>query len=215
MTQVGVESIGWYRHEGTVEGDGIGREVEERAARDGRGEPRRASRCPWASDGERFKYVADVLVEEAGVTPMLHRLCRRPDHRGRRRPRRHHREQVRPGGDPREARRRCHGRRGRGGPRRGARPHDAARGDAGGLGDVLDDRREQGPLPRRREGRSRRPTGTGRATQSGTSRPRARRTSSSRRSCASRSSRRSRPGSSRPTSSRSPARGARSASRAT
>ncbi len=38
-------------------------------------------------------------------------------------------------------------------PRRGARPQDAARGDAGRVGDVLDDRREQGALPRRREGR--------------------------------------------------------------
>src|SRR6185436_5204058 len=32
MTQVGVESIGWYRHEGTVEANGIGRELEERSA---------------------------------------------------------------------------------------------------------------------------------------------------------------------------------------
>ena len=29
-------------------------------------------------DGERFKYVADVLVEEAGITPMLHRLAVAP-----------------------------------------------------------------------------------------------------------------------------------------
>ncbi len=29
-------------------------------------------------NGERFKYVADVLVEEAGITPMLHRLAVAP-----------------------------------------------------------------------------------------------------------------------------------------
>ena len=29
-------------------------------------------------DAERFKYVADVLVEEAGITPLLHRLCVAP-----------------------------------------------------------------------------------------------------------------------------------------
>ena len=39
MTQVGVESIGWYRHEATVEADGIGRELEERAAAMGAANP--------------------------------------------------------------------------------------------------------------------------------------------------------------------------------
>ena len=29
-------------------------------------------------DGERFKYVADLLVAEAGITPMLHRLAVEP-----------------------------------------------------------------------------------------------------------------------------------------
>ena len=31
-----------------------------------------------ALDAEMFKWVADVLVEEAGVTPLLHRLCVAP-----------------------------------------------------------------------------------------------------------------------------------------
>ncbi len=77
MTQVGVESIGWYRHEGTVEGDGIGRELEERAAAMGAASPESQS-LSMGINGERFKYVADVLVAEAGITPMLHRLAVAP-----------------------------------------------------------------------------------------------------------------------------------------
>src|SRR5262245_63011412 len=77
LTQVGVESIGWYRHEATVEADGIGRELEERAAAMGAANPESQS-LSQGIDGERFKWVADVLVEEAGVTPFLHRLAVRP-----------------------------------------------------------------------------------------------------------------------------------------
>ena len=120
MTQVGVESIGWYRHEETVEADGIGREFEERAAAMGAANPESQS-LTMGIDGERFKYVADVLVAEAGITPMLHRLAVRADRRGRRHPRRHHREQVRPRGHPREARRRRHRRRRHRGPGRARR----------------------------------------------------------------------------------------------
>jgi hypothetical protein len=77
MTQVGVESIGWYRHEKTVEADGIGRELEERAAAMGAANPESQS-LSMGIDGERFKFVADVLVAEAGITPMLHRLAVQP-----------------------------------------------------------------------------------------------------------------------------------------
>jgi hypothetical protein len=77
MTQVGVESIGWYRHEQTVEADGIGRELEERAAAMGAANPESQS-LSMGIDGERFKFVADILVEEAGITPMLHRLAVQP-----------------------------------------------------------------------------------------------------------------------------------------
>jgi hypothetical protein len=77
MTQVGVESIGWYRHEQTVEADGIGRELEERAAAMGAANPESQS-LSMGIDGERFKYVADVLVAEAGIMPMLHRLAVQP-----------------------------------------------------------------------------------------------------------------------------------------
>jgi hypothetical protein len=74
MTQVGVESIGWYRHEQTVEANGIGREFEDRAAAMGAANPESQS-LSMGIDGERFKYVADVLVQEAGITPLLHRLA--------------------------------------------------------------------------------------------------------------------------------------------
>jgi len=77
LTQVGVESIGWYRHEQTVEADGIGRELEERAAAMGAANPESQS-LSQGIDGERFKWVADVLVEEAGIAPFLHRLAVRP-----------------------------------------------------------------------------------------------------------------------------------------
>jgi hypothetical protein len=77
MTQVGVESIGWYRHEQTVEADGIGRELEERAAAMGAANPESQS-LSMGIDGERFKFVADMLVTEAGITPMLHRLAVQP-----------------------------------------------------------------------------------------------------------------------------------------
>jgi hypothetical protein len=77
MTQVGVESIGWYRHEQTVEADGVGREFEERAAAMGAANPESQS-LSMGIDGERFKWVADVLVEEAGITPFLHRLAVTP-----------------------------------------------------------------------------------------------------------------------------------------
>ena len=77
MTQVGVEAIGWYRHEQTVEGYGIGRELEDRAAAMGAANPESQS-LSQGIDGERFKWVADVLVEEAGITPLLHRLAVQP-----------------------------------------------------------------------------------------------------------------------------------------
>jgi hypothetical protein len=77
LTQVGVESIGWYRHERTVEADGIGRELEDRAVAMGAASPESQS-ISQGINGERFKYVADVLVAEAGITPMLHRLAVAP-----------------------------------------------------------------------------------------------------------------------------------------
>ena len=73
ITQVGVEGFAWYRHPGTIDSEGIGREFEDRAKAMGAAIPEPQS-ISHALDAEAFKYVADVLVEEAGVIPMLHRM---------------------------------------------------------------------------------------------------------------------------------------------
>src|SRR5271169_4977830 len=73
MTQVGVEGLAWYRHPGTVDSEGIGIEFEERAKAMGAALPEPQS-ISYALDAEMFKYVADVLVQEARIAPMLHRL---------------------------------------------------------------------------------------------------------------------------------------------
>jgi len=77
ITQVGVEGFAWYRHEKTVDTEGIGIEFEERAKAMGAALPEPQS-LSHALDAEMFKYVADVLVREAGIQPMLHRLCVAP-----------------------------------------------------------------------------------------------------------------------------------------
>ena len=73
ITQVGVEGFAWYRHEQTIDSEGIGREFEERAKSMGAAIPEPQS-ISHALDAEMFKYVADVLVTEAGITPLLHRM---------------------------------------------------------------------------------------------------------------------------------------------
>jgi FAD dependent oxidoreductase len=77
ITQVGVEGFAWYRHEQTVDCEGIGIEFEERAKAMGAASPEPQS-LSHALDAEMFKWVADELVQEAGVTPLLHRLCVAP-----------------------------------------------------------------------------------------------------------------------------------------
>jgi hypothetical protein len=77
ITQVGVEGFAWYRHEKTVDCEGIGIEFETRAKAMGAAMPEPQS-LSHALDAEMFKWVADVLVEEAGVKPLLHRLCVAP-----------------------------------------------------------------------------------------------------------------------------------------
>ena len=52
ITAVGVEGFAWYRHDATIDSEGIGIEFEERAKRAG----------------------ASVEEPQAGVTPMLHRM---------------------------------------------------------------------------------------------------------------------------------------------
>lgn len=72
ITTVGVEGMAWYRHEATVEANGIGREFETRANEMGAAAPESQSDS-FELDAEGFKVVADTLVEEAGIHPMLHR----------------------------------------------------------------------------------------------------------------------------------------------
>jgi len=72
ITVVGVEGMAWYRHEKTLEANGLGREFEERAKEMGAAIPESQS-LSYEIDSEGFKVVADRLVEEAGIHPMLHR----------------------------------------------------------------------------------------------------------------------------------------------
>jgi ribulose 1,5-bisphosphate synthetase/thiazole synthase len=72
ITVVGVEGLAWYRHEQTVEANGIWREFEERAKAMGAAVPESQS-LSYELDSEGFKLVADRLVEESGVHGMMHR----------------------------------------------------------------------------------------------------------------------------------------------
>ncbi|MFD0979146.1 FAD-dependent oxidoreductase [Tropicimonas aquimaris] len=72
ITAVGVEGFAWYRHEATIEAGGIGREFEDRARDMGAAVPESQS-LSYELDSEGFKIVADRLVEEAGIRPMMHR----------------------------------------------------------------------------------------------------------------------------------------------
>ncbi len=71
ITQAGVESIAWYRHAGTVDIQGIGIEFEQRAKQMGATDPEPQSQSE-ALNTELFKVVADTLVQEAGIVPILH-----------------------------------------------------------------------------------------------------------------------------------------------
>ena len=77
ISQVGVESIAWYRHEGTTDVEGIGIEFEQRAIALG-GTQKEPQSQSEALNAEMFKYMADQLVQEADVTPLLHCLVVAP-----------------------------------------------------------------------------------------------------------------------------------------
>jgi len=74
ITTVGIETIAWYRYEGTVDSEGIGVEMENLAAKMGGTIkwPYNDSEC---LDADFFKIVADHLVTEAKVRPYLHSLA--------------------------------------------------------------------------------------------------------------------------------------------
>jgi hypothetical protein len=74
ITQVGVEGIAWYRHESTVDVEGVGIEFERRAREMG-GVRREYQPQSQALDADLFKCVADNLVQEAGIEPLLHCLA--------------------------------------------------------------------------------------------------------------------------------------------
>ncbi|CAF1173381.1 unnamed protein product [Adineta steineri] len=75
ITTVGMETIGWYRYEGTIESQGgIGIEMEKIAEKMGGTIkwPYNDSQC---LDADYFKIVADHLITEAGVRPILHSVA--------------------------------------------------------------------------------------------------------------------------------------------
>ena len=74
ITQVGVEGIAWYRQEGTIDTEGIGTEFE-RLAKEIGGEQTKLYSQSQVLDAELFKYIADGLVQEAGIVPLLHCLA--------------------------------------------------------------------------------------------------------------------------------------------
>jgi FAD dependent oxidoreductase len=74
ITVVGVESLAWYRREKTVDSEGIGIELEQRAKAMGATSPEPQSNSE-AINADMFKVVADKLVEESGVTPLLHAVA--------------------------------------------------------------------------------------------------------------------------------------------
>ena len=71
ITTVGMETLGWYRYEGTQDVEGIGREMERIAKRMGG-----TSKWPYNDsdclDAESFKYIADQLVKQHNIRPLLH-----------------------------------------------------------------------------------------------------------------------------------------------
>jgi hypothetical protein len=77
ITGAMVESIAWYRHEATVEGGGIGNEFEARTGAMGGAyhDPESTGRL---IDADIFKCVADEMISEAGVVPLLHCLGAEP-----------------------------------------------------------------------------------------------------------------------------------------
>lgn len=77
ITQAAVESIAWYRHEGTLDSRGIGQEFENRAVEMGASHPEPQSESQ-ALNTELFKVVADCLITESGVRPLLHCLGAQP-----------------------------------------------------------------------------------------------------------------------------------------
>lgn len=75
LTQVGVGSMSWYRHEGTTDVEGIGIEFERRATELSNAwyEPMHPRITVIHPD--LFKVVADRMMQEEGIVPVLHCLA--------------------------------------------------------------------------------------------------------------------------------------------
>ncbi len=73
ITQAMVESIGWYRHPGTIESEGIGLEFEAEAKKMG-GERKEPQSISQVVEADIFKLVADKMVQQAGMDKFLHCL---------------------------------------------------------------------------------------------------------------------------------------------
>ena len=71
ITQACVETIAWYRHPRTIEAGGIGMEFEQRAVAMNAAAPEAQSNS-HALHTEYFKYIADRMVMESAVRPLLH-----------------------------------------------------------------------------------------------------------------------------------------------
>lgn len=71
ITTVGMETLAWYRYEGTVDSEGVGVEMERLAAKMG-GTIKWAYNDSHCLDADFFKVVADHLVRENGIRPILH-----------------------------------------------------------------------------------------------------------------------------------------------
>jgi hypothetical protein len=71
ITQACVESIAWYRHPQTIEAGGIGMEFEQRAVEMNAATPEVQS-ISHALNSEMFKCMADRMVIESAVRPLLH-----------------------------------------------------------------------------------------------------------------------------------------------
>ncbi len=72
ITQVGVEAVAWYRHEGLVnEAEGLLFEMEDTANRMGAAR-KECQSDSMALDTELFKYVCDTMVLDAGVDVLFH-----------------------------------------------------------------------------------------------------------------------------------------------
>ncbi|HEY6478176.1 MAG TPA: FAD-dependent oxidoreductase [Polyangia bacterium] len=74
ITVVGVESLAWYRREKTVDSEGIGVELEQRAKEMGATTAEVQSKSE-AINADGFKVVADRVIAEAGVRPLLHAVA--------------------------------------------------------------------------------------------------------------------------------------------